>query len=145
MDWYKNRFERRGCTPKPCHLLSGLGLYAFLFSPAKVTQCNNSTFLPFPIPMPLGTMTLARLAGLLNVPQELYKTGNLLEFEQAFVVRVTPQGDLVGAAACNYPFCPKVHHYKHDAWFSHGVSCLTARSTLAFSSLSRLMYSPLIL
>jgi hypothetical protein len=39
--------------------------------------------------------------------QQLYKGGALLESKQAFVVRVTPQGDLAGAAAYVYPFCPK--------------------------------------
>jgi hypothetical protein len=39
--------------------------------------------------------------------QQLYKVGGLLELKQAFVVSVTTQGDLAGAAAYVFPFCPK--------------------------------------
>ena len=36
-----DRFERRGCAPIPYHLLSGLGVYAFLLSAAVPTRCTS--------------------------------------------------------------------------------------------------------
>ena len=62
-DW---PFGRRGCAPIPYHLLSGLGMYAFLLSAAKPTYCTTNLFLLFLSPPARVASVLAYLKGSLN-------------------------------------------------------------------------------
>ena len=61
-----DRDERRGCAPIPYHLLSGLGMYAFLLSAAKLTYCTTNIFLLFLSPP-------ARVARYLAIPKRKFE------------------------------------------------------------------------
>jgi hypothetical protein len=68
----------------PYHLLSGLGMYAFLLSSAKTTNC---TFICFPLFLKVPATGLWCLAHTkeTEIPQKLCKTGNLSELMHSAV------------------------------------------------------------
>ena len=66
-----DRFERRGCAPIPYHLLSGLGMYAFLLLSAKTTNCTSHVNPTISNSVATQNMTLACHIGLENSSQTL--------------------------------------------------------------------------
>ena len=121
-----DRYERRGCAPIPYHLLSGLGMYAFLLSAAKLTYCTTNIFLLFLSPP-------ARMAQYLAVPKRkfefLINSVRLAIFRSLSIPTVSelpPKLTWSRPTPTTFSSARTILHYKLEEWLSHEVDFSTA-------------------